>query len=429
EIKARHFPPEMSIAPIRYEFHQPPLYYLLALPVYVIFGGALLPLRLFSLLLGALLLLVVHETVRIAAPRRPGLAIGTTAVVAFLPMHLAMSAAVNNDVLAELIVGVVLLFAVVYVRIQPGEPPGSDKAYRRLAVLMGITTGLGLVVKSSVYILPAIALAAIAARHLWLEDRQGSIARTLEAAALYLAPALLMALPWWVRNVIQYGGVDFLGLARHGQVVAGQPTTAEFVARLGPGGSSVEFATTTFRSFWGQFGWMGVLLDQRLYQAVALLSVLALAGFVWWAARVWRRRGAVPEWQWAAGGLLALIGLLTLVTFGWYNMSFWQPQGRYLFRALTPAALAITLGWREALRRERALPLAAGLLTAAALLRLGGLLSNWPLFLAVGLAAALAVRRFLPAGWGRFAQTAPYIFLVGLDVASLFWFIVPQLQV
>jgi hypothetical protein len=34
EIKAAHFPPEMSIAPIRYEYHQPPLYYLLAVPVY-----------------------------------------------------------------------------------------------------------------------------------------------------------------------------------------------------------------------------------------------------------------------------------------------------------------------------------------------------------------------------------------------------------
>jgi len=33
EIKAARFPPEMSIAPVRYEFHQPPLYYLLAVPV------------------------------------------------------------------------------------------------------------------------------------------------------------------------------------------------------------------------------------------------------------------------------------------------------------------------------------------------------------------------------------------------------------
>ena len=103
EIKEARFPPEMSIAPIRYEFHQPPLYYVLAVPVYRLFGGALLPLRLLSVVLGGLLLMVVNWTVRALIPERPFLALGATAFVAFLPMHLAMTAAVNNDTLAELL--------------------------------------------------------------------------------------------------------------------------------------------------------------------------------------------------------------------------------------------------------------------------------------------------------------------------------------
>ena len=32
EIKSRKFPPDLSIDPIRYEFHQPPLYYALLAP-------------------------------------------------------------------------------------------------------------------------------------------------------------------------------------------------------------------------------------------------------------------------------------------------------------------------------------------------------------------------------------------------------------
>ncbi|NLG27679.1 MAG: hypothetical protein GX557_07185, partial [Chloroflexi bacterium] len=57
-IKAARFPADMSIDPIRYESHQPPLYYLLASLVYRL-GDALVPLpvyltlRLFSVLLGA----------------------------------------------------------------------------------------------------------------------------------------------------------------------------------------------------------------------------------------------------------------------------------------------------------------------------------------------------------------------------------------
>ncbi|GAG30145.1 unnamed protein product, partial [marine sediment metagenome] len=58
EIKAKHFPPEMSIEPLRYEFHQPPLYYILATIVYKLFAGRLLPLRLVSVLLGCCLLWV-----------------------------------------------------------------------------------------------------------------------------------------------------------------------------------------------------------------------------------------------------------------------------------------------------------------------------------------------------------------------------------
>ena len=74
EIKAAHFPSEMSIAPIRYEFHQPPLYYLLLVPLYRLFGGALLPLRLASLLLGGLALVVVYWSVEALVPGRPWLA-------------------------------------------------------------------------------------------------------------------------------------------------------------------------------------------------------------------------------------------------------------------------------------------------------------------------------------------------------------------
>ena len=116
EIKTAHFPPEMSIEPIRYEFHQPPLYYLLAVPVYGLSGGALLPLRLLSVAMGALLLLVVHRIVGALAPNRPGLALGATAFVAFLPMHLAMTASVNNDTLAELLLALLLLFSIRYLK-------------------------------------------------------------------------------------------------------------------------------------------------------------------------------------------------------------------------------------------------------------------------------------------------------------------------
>ena len=53
ELLQYGFPSRMSIDLLRYEAHQPPLYYLLATPIFIVFDGSLLALRLFSLVLGA----------------------------------------------------------------------------------------------------------------------------------------------------------------------------------------------------------------------------------------------------------------------------------------------------------------------------------------------------------------------------------------
>jgi len=251
----------------------------------------------------------------------------------------------------------------------------------------------------------------------------------VKTLALFLIPALGMALPFWLRNMALYGGIDFLGLGRHDQVVVGQLRTAEYLAQHGAAKLVGDFFATSFRSFWGQFGWMGVLLDVRLYQVLAILSALALAGFGLWAAAPWRRRSHFEPWQWASGSLLALSALFSLAGYLWYNTQFVQHQARYLFPALVPISLAVALGWREALRRNRALWMASLLAVGIAILGLAGALSLWPLLMLAGAAAALVVRRFLPAGWDPIVHACPYAILVLLDMASLFLFIVPQLAV
>jgi hypothetical protein len=126
---------------------------------------------------------------------------------------------------------------------------------------------------------------------------------------------------------------------------------------------------------------------------------------------------------------LALAVLLTLASYVWYNTNFLQHQGRYLFRALVPLGLAVALGWREVLRRERAVPLAVLLLVGAVALRLIGWLPTWPLLMLVAGAGAFAVRRFLPPRWDPLVHATPYLLLIVLDLASLFLFVVPQLTV
>ncbi len=89
EIKSPEFPPDLSIDPIRYEFHQPPLYYALLAPIYALVRGALLPLRLALGAAGAGRGAAgICDCPRVIL-KRAALALGAAAFVAFLPQHLA----------------------------------------------------------------------------------------------------------------------------------------------------------------------------------------------------------------------------------------------------------------------------------------------------------------------------------------------------
>jgi len=327
-LTSERFPPELSIESLEYEDHQPPLYYLLATPVYLLFGGAVVPLRLLSVLFGAGLLVVAFGTVRTVFPTRPELALMAAAFIAFIPQHVAMTAGVENDTLGELVVGGTLWALVVYVG------GGRDRPWP-----VGLLLAAAFLTKTTAYFVVGVAVVAVLIR--W---RQGH--RTWGWAAAQLAwmlvPALLLSAPWFIRNGLTYGWRDPLGLTRHNEVVAGQLRSSEYLEIHGWGGLLSRLARWTFQSFWGQFGWMGVVLPARIYQALALLSALLFAGFLWWLFD-WRRPRLTPP-QRASLLLLLVSCLLTLLEFLGYNLTFVQHQGRYLFPALIPIGTATALG-------------------------------------------------------------------------------------
>ena len=171
--------------------------------------------------------------------------------------------------------------------------------------------------------------------------------RFIIAAAQVYVPAIAMGAVWWVRNIAVYGGLDFLATTRHDSIVLGQPRTAELLAQWGPALYARNFFQTTFQSFWGQFGWMGVVMDQRVYQTLLLYSAGLLAGAVG-AAVAFRRSGRQlrPEQR----DWLALLGLavgLAVLVYLYYNLSFVQFQGRYLYPALPILALGAGVALRQ----------------------------------------------------------------------------------
>ncbi len=419
-IKARRFPADMSIDPIRYESHQPPLYYLLAAPIHRLTGGALIPLRALNVLLGMGLLLITFRLLHELLPRRLDLALGGTAFVAFLPQHVAMSAAVNNDTLGELILASVVLLALIYLR---GDDPERDA--RRL-LSMSLLMGLGFLTKTTAYLaLPLILLAIL------LRERRHTEALG-KHLALGLIPGVLLGLPWWVRNWIVYGAGDPLGLRRHDAVVVGQPRTSEWIAQMGLGGLLRQAGATTFRSFWGQFGWMGVLMDSRIYLALGILSAIVAIGCIW---ALWKGvRSAEDATRLPRAGLVLIFVwlLLTVLSYIWYNLTFVQHQGRYLFPALPAWGFCFALGLDQALR-PRVSGWLAGLLLLATVIYVGigvirGRISKWTIALSGGAGIGLAANALLLWRWRGIILGLIYIGLGLLDLLALFGFILPQLQ-
>ncbi len=490
------FPADGEVERLRYENYQPPLYYLLGAVIHRATGGDLLALRMFNVGLGLILLLLFYATVAKVFPERHLLSVGATAFAALLPMHVAVTAAINNDVLAEVLVAaslyLLLAWARLYFERDHPEPIGSgstaspqtmsgdssrphqlessemaepeiktEPKRNRQLIWLGILLGLGLLTKIYAYALVPLCLLAIVLVRWRAEASWRGLWQGVQQSLYTLVPALVLALPWWVRNGWLYGRWDLLGLEWHDQVVAGQPTTAEWIATHGFVSYSERALNFTFQSFWGVFGWLGVFMDGRIYTAFLAMTGVLFLGLLWTMIRLISGKpdSGLSEFQrWVLLFFILLVAAVA-ASYVWYNLKFVQHQGRYFFWGLLPISTFVALGWREVMRPLQGI--ISGLLALILLLALtftgyiNGGMNKWtvltiglitlvlllqPLLFASGEGYRLAwLPRWLQQlatartgvillRMGRFTVWAlPFLLLAALDLLIPTLYIVPQL--
>ena len=367
---------KLSPGYLRYEAYQPPLYYLVATPIFWLSDGSLLALRLFGVLLGALSVLLLYLCLALVFPGKSLIPLGAAAFSALLPMHMAMAAAVNNDGLAELLMMASMLMLLQWMRHRFYETgtvaeslAGMQASKRRpqshQLLWLGILMGLGMVTKIYAYLMLPVVVAVIVVvvwmtprmqenprENMLLSPTRPSFVEGLRRTLWVIVPAILFALPMWIRNLILYGGWDVLGLSWHDQVVQGQPRTDAWIADVGWIAYSERAFSFTFQSFWGVFGWMSVFMDDRIYTALLVFTGVIFLGVLWATVR-FISGGPDTDMDAFQLSVLILFGLmLVVVTVGYvgYNFKFVQHQGRYFFWGLLPISTVIALGWREVLQ-------------------------------------------------------------------------------
>ncbi len=336
-LTASGFRPDLlgRLDTLQYEDHQPPLYYLLQAPVYALADGDLLALRLFSVVLGAGVVLCAWAVLRTAFPGGPVVALAGAGFVAFLPQHLAILGSVSNDALAELVVGLTLLAVVRYL----------DQRRDLSPLVLGALVGLALLTKTTIYFLGGIVVLAVLLRGRRARWDRRTLGAHLSAA---IVPALLLGGLWWARNLSVYGGTDAFGLQRHDAVTVGQMRTDTYIEVV-LGGSVRQYlkhaAETTFHSFWGQFGWMALPMPLAVYRVLLLGTVAVIAGavIVAWRQRLLRQLSG-PQRDVLV--IFAAVIAFVCAAYVLYNVDFVQFQGRYLYPALIPIAFVVAVGLR-----------------------------------------------------------------------------------
>ncbi len=192
----------------------------------------------------------------------------------------------------------------------------------RMGVLAAIAVAAAFLSKTNAIFLPApVGLAILATPGTWK-------VRLLRLSLLGIS--LVVAAPWLIRNQLLYGDplASRVMLTVVSNIAEIKPLTSPYFY--------TTFPSSLLRSFVGVFGWMNLFLPAWLYTVFAVLAVAAVLGLIWLAVQHHlNSRLAIT---------LLAFPLLSLAVTVYINLSFSQPQGRYLFPALPAIALLAGTG-------------------------------------------------------------------------------------
>lgn len=364
----------------------PPVYYLILLPFYALLRGlgegvAWHAARAVSLLLCLGALPLIYQIALRAGGGERNLARLAVAQVGLLPIFGMTAGTINNDSATLLAVTMFLwLVAVKY---------AQDRTLQSAAVL-GVCFGVGALCKATAVLCDGAALAVyLLVQSGWRTGWRW--AETWQRLAVVLALVLVIAGPWYARNILLYHKFTPIepGYA---------PADLGWLPHLDKGWLVVvlhdNFPTLfglanwrIFYSMWSQKDWIPDAINSPVYLALAAYCACAIVGAV---VRMVRQRKlarpAVEGDEITSADVVARVALycpytafvinwLACLSIALFVHWGWSEGGRYLLPSLCGFSLLLARGWEALLGPRRLGVLTAG--WSVALVALNGVTVYW----------------------------------------------------
>jgi 4-amino-4-deoxy-L-arabinose transferase-like glycosyltransferase len=237
----------------------------------------------------------------------------TGGLIAFLPQFTFRGMNISNDALVTLMCAITTYLIVRLIR----------RGFTwRIALLAAITSALAFLSKTTAIFLPIPLGITILTEQVTWKSR-------LERLFVLGITGVLIVAPWLVRNQILYGDplASRIMLTVVAHIVDIKPLLSPYFL--------TAFPLNLFLSVIGDFGWMNLRLPNWIYLFFVLIILLSVAGYIW--------RCLQHKIDNRLTLILFLFPFLSLAVTVYINLTFTQPQGRYLFPAL--AATAVLMGF------------------------------------------------------------------------------------
>ncbi|MFN8474261.1 MAG: glycosyltransferase family 39 protein [Anaerolineae bacterium] len=285
-------------------------------------------LRALSIIMGLVTLAAVYGIARLVVPALPWVAVAATAIVAFNPSFIFMSASIQNDPLMTMLFSLSLWWMVHALEYYPSN--GT-------IVVGGVLLGAGMLTKlTGMSLIPLFGLTLVLVAYTKRDAR-----RLVTSSVVLFGIAALVAGWWYVRNLLLYG--DLLGWGMY-------VSTYSFLARNGPYTWTIiqdEVLNQIARTSWGAFGYMHITLPSPIWGFFWIVS--GIAALLTAVTLVVRRKEFLVGGAWQKWLILALAVVLVFASVLRHNQVIAAgAHGRFLFTVVAPFALVVAFGLNAA---------------------------------------------------------------------------------